>query len=47
MKMFDPFNNKIKDKIINDLNQDLYRGLNLSLYETDHFFGYYNGYIYK
>ncbi len=39
--------NKIKDKIINELNQNLYRSLNLSLYETDHYFGYYNGYIYK
>ena len=41
------FSNKIKDKIINELNQDLYRSLNLSLYEADHYFGYYNGYIYK
>ena len=38
---------KIKEKIINKLNQDLYSSLNLSLYETDHYFGYYNGYIYK
>ena len=45
--MNDPFSNKIKDKIINELNQDLYRRLNLSLYEADHYFGYYNGYIYK
>ena len=37
----------IKKKIINELNQDLYRELNLSLYEADHYFGYYNGYIYK
>lgn len=40
-------NNKIKKIIINELNQDLYRSLNLSLYEADHYFGYYNGYIYK
>ena len=45
--MNDPFSNKIKDKIINELNQDLYRSLNISLYETNHYFGYYNGYIYK
>ena len=45
--MNDTFSNKIKDKIINELNQDLYRSLNLSLYEADHYFGYYNGYIYK
>ena len=45
--MNDPFSNKIKDKIITELNQDLYRSLNLSLYEVDHYFGYYNGYIYK
>ena len=38
--MNDPFSNKIKDKIINELNQDLYRSLNLSLYEADHYFGY-------
>ena len=47
LKINDPFNNKIKDKIINELNQNLYRSLNLSLYETNHYFGYYNGYIYK
>ena len=41
------FNKKIKDKIINELNQDLYLSLNLSLFEADHYFGYYNGYIYK
>ena len=45
--MNDTFSNKIKDKIINELNQDLYSSLNLSLYEADHYFGYYNGYIYK
>ena len=45
--MNDTFSNKIKDKIINVLNQDLYCSLNLSLYEADHYFGYYNGYIYK
>ena len=38
---------KVKQKIVNDLNQDLYNQLNLSLYEADHYFGYYNGYIYK
>ena len=38
---------KIKKKIINELNEDLYRHLNMDLYEADHFFGYYNGYIYK
>ena len=41
------FETRIKDKILNELNQDLYRSLNLSLYEVDHYFGYYNGYIYK
>jgi hypothetical protein len=41
------FDIKIKNKIINELNQDLYRSLNLSLYEADHYFGYYNGYIHK
>ena len=39
--------NKIKEKIVNELNQDLYSHLNMDLYEADHYFGYYNGYIYK
>ena len=38
---------ELKKKITNELNQDLYRNLNLSFYEADHYFGYYNGYIYK
>ncbi len=38
---------KIKDSIIQELNQDLYRYLNMDMYDADHFFGYYNGYIYK
>ena len=42
-----PFDIKIKDKLINELNESLYHNLNLSLYEADHYFGYYNGYIYK
>jgi len=41
------FQIKIKDIIIQELNQDLYRHLNMDLYDADHFFGYYNGYIYK
>ena len=41
------FQIKIKDKIINELNEYLYRHLNMDLYDADHFFGYYNGYIYK
>ena len=41
------FHKKIKENIIHDLNQDLYKYLNLSLYETNHYFGYYNGYIYN
>ena len=41
------FNNTIKEKIINELNEELYRYLNMDLYDADHFFGYYNGYIYK
>ena len=40
--MNDSFSNKIKDKIIDELSQDLYPSLNLSLYEADHIFGYYN-----
>ena len=38
-------NKKIKDSIIQELNQDLYRYLNMDMYDADHFFGYYNGYI--
>ena len=41
--MINILQNKIKEKIVNELNQDLYRELNLSLSEA----GYYNGYIYK
>ena len=41
------FQVKIKDKIINKLNEGLYSHLNMDLYDADHFFGYYNGYIYK
>ena len=40
-------NNKIKQSIIKELNQELYKYLNIDLYDADHFFGYYNGYIYK
>ena len=39
--------NKIKENIIKELNQDLYRYLNVDLYDADHYFGYYNGYLYK
>ena len=41
------FQVKIKNKIINELNEGLYLHLNMDLYDADHFFGYYNGYIYK
>ena len=45
--MYFKFETRIKEKIINELNEDLYRYLNMDLYDADHFFGYYNGYIYK
>ena len=45
--MYSKFKTRIKEKIINELNEDLYRYLNMDLYDADHFFGYYNGYIYK
>ena len=45
--MENQFQLKIKENIINELNKDLYRHLNIDLYDADHFFGYYNGYIYK
>ena len=41
------FQIKIKENIINELNKDLYRHLSIDLYDADHFFGYYNGYLYK
>ena len=41
------FQTKIRENIIQELNQDLYRHLNMDLFDADHFFGYYNGYIYK
>ena len=40
-------NNKIKKNIVRELNQDLYKYFNMDLYDADHYFGYYNGYIYK
>ena len=45
--MYSNFQSKIKDNIIQELTQDLYRHLNMDLFDADHFFGYYNGYIYK
>ena len=36
------FQVKIKDKIINELNEGLYLHLNMDPYDADHFFGYYN-----
>jgi hypothetical protein len=45
--MENQFQLKIKENIINELNKDLYRHLNIDLYDADHFFGYYNGYLYK
>lgn len=45
--MQNSFQIKVKESIINELNKDLYRHLNIDLCEADHFFGYYNGYIYK
>ena len=41
------FQIKIKENIIQELNQDLYLYLNMDLYDADHYFGYYNGYLYK
>ncbi len=41
------FKIKIKENIIQELNQDLYRYLNMDLYDVDHYFGYHNGYLYK
>ena len=46
-KIENPLKIKIKENIIQELNKDLYRHLNMDLYDADHFFGYYNGYIYK
>ena len=40
-------NNQIKKNIVKELNQDLYKYFNMDLYDADHYFGYYNGYIYK
>lgn len=38
---------QIKNNIIKELNESLYRKLNMDLYDADHYFGYHNGYIYK
>ena len=40
-------NNQIKKNIVKELNQNLYKYFNMDLYDADHYFGYYNGYIYK
>ena len=45
--MINNFNLKIKENIVRELNQDLYKYFNMDLYDADHYFGYYNGYIYK
>ena len=42
-----PLNNTIKNRVINELNQDLYSSVRLSLYEANHYFEYYNDYICK
>ena len=40
-------NHKIKKNIVKELNQDLYKHFNIDINDADHYFGYYNGYIYK
>ena len=45
--MINNFNLKVKENIVRELNQDLYKYFNMDLYDADHYFGYYNGYIYK
>ena len=41
------FEVKIKDKIINEFNEDLYRNFNMSLSDADDLYGWGYGYIYK
>ena len=41
------FDVKIKDKIINEFNEDLYRNFNMSLSDADDLYGWGYGYIYK
>ena len=38
---------KIKDKIINEFNEDLYRKLNMTLSDANELYGWGFGYMYK
>ena len=40
-------NEKIKNKILNELNQDLYRHFDMTLFDANYIFGLYDGHINK
>ena len=40
-------NDKIKNKILNEFNQDLYRNFDMTLSDANYIFGLYDGHINK
>ena len=40
-------NEKIKDKLIEEFNADLYRNFNMTVSDSNHLFGYYDDYLYE
>ena len=40
-------NEKIKDKLIEEFNADLYRSFDMTVSDTNHLFGYYDDYLYE
>ena len=40
-------NDKIKNKILNEFNQDLYRNFDMTLSDANYVFGLYDGHINK
>ena len=40
-------NEKIKDKLIDEFNVDLYRNFNMTVSDSNHLFGYYDDYLYE
>ena len=45
--MITSFETKIKEKILNEFNQDLYRNFNMTLTDANYLFGLYDGHINK
>ena len=47
MKMNNPFQTKIKDKILNEFNEDLYRNFNMTMSDAVELYGWGYGYMHK